>query len=97
MIELTITEAAVTFWVRVVPGSSRSEIVGEYGRQLKVKVTAPPVEGAANDELIKFFSKLLRGPRSAVEIVSGRSSRSKVIRVLTGSPAETAAILKAKT
>ena len=70
-----------TFPVRVVPRASRNEIVGLHNEALKVRVAAPPVEGAANDELVKFLAKQLGVPRGAVTLVSGTSSRNKTIRV----------------
>ncbi len=72
---------AVTFSVRVIPRSSRSEIVGELDGALKVKLASPPVEGAANAELIKLFAKKLGVARSAVTIVSGETSKTKRLRV----------------
>lgn len=74
-------DGAVTFSVRVIPRSSRSEIVGELDGALKVKLASPPVEGAANAELIKLFAKKLGVARSAVTIVSGETSKTKRLRV----------------
>jgi len=71
----------VTFAVRVVPRSSRNAVAGVQGDALKVKLTAPPVEGAANTALIEFLAKQLGVRRSAVSIVSGEKSRSKTVRV----------------
>ena len=67
--------------VRVQPRASRSEIVGVHDNALKVRVKAPPVEGAANDELTKLLAKKLKVPRSSVEVVRGHTARSKRIRV----------------
>jgi uncharacterized protein (TIGR00251 family) len=72
---------AVTFSVRVIPRSSRTEIVGEHDGMLKVKLAAPPVEGAANAELVKLFAKKLRVAKSSVTIVSGETSKTKRLRV----------------
>lgn len=71
----------VTFTVRVVPRSSRSEIVGEHDGVLKVKLSSPPVDGAANEELIKLLAKKLGVARSAVTIVGGETSRTKRLRI----------------
>jgi uncharacterized protein len=71
---------SITFEVRVVPRASRTEIAGEHGGALRVRVAAPPVEGAANDELVRFFAKLFGVPRGDVEIVAGRASKNKVVR-----------------
>ena len=70
----------MVFSVRVVPRSSRSEIVGEHDGALKVKLNAPPVDGAANAELIKLFAKRLNVARSDIEIVSGDTSKTKRLR-----------------
>jgi uncharacterized protein (TIGR00251 family) len=78
---------AVMFTVRVIPRSSRSEIAGEHDGAIKVKLTSPPVDGAANAELIKLFAKKLGVARSAVEIVSGETSKTKRLKV-TGVTAE---------
>ena len=71
----------VTFAVRVQPRAKKNAITGEVGEALKVSLTAPPVEGRANEACIEFFAKLLKLPRSSVTIASGHSSRKKVIRV----------------
>ena len=74
-------DGGVTFAVKVHPRAKKSAITGEAGGALKVSVTAPPVEGRANDACIEFFAKLLKVARSSVTIASGQSSRNKVIRV----------------
>ncbi len=81
MIETNQTENGLAFSVRVIPRSSRSEIVGEYDGALKVKLTAPPVEGAANSELIKLIAKSLGVAKSNVEIIAGQSSKTKRVHV----------------
>jgi uncharacterized protein len=83
MMDWPITEAngGVTFSVRVVPRSSRNQIVGVEGGVLKIKLTSPPVEGAANAALIEFIAEWLNVRRSAVSIVSGDKARNKVVRV----------------
>ena len=67
--------------VRLQPRSSSNEIVGLQGESLKVRVTAPPVDGMANEALIDFLSASLKTPRRNVCIVSGHSSRTKLIEV----------------
>ncbi len=83
MNDWSITEAngSVTFAVRVVPRSSCNQIVGVEGGALKIKLTAPPVEGAANAALIEFIAEWLGVRRSAVSIVSGDKARNKLVRV----------------
>jgi len=71
----------VRFDVRVQPRASRSEIVGEYNGAIKVRLSAPPVDGAANDALVDLLAKELSVARRSVSIVRGASSRSKTIAV----------------
>jgi uncharacterized protein (TIGR00251 family) len=98
MAKLDIREksGAVTFEVRVVPRSARSEIVGEHGGALKVKLTSPPVEGAANEELMRLLSKELGVARSYIDVVSGHASKTKRVRVSGSDKAKIHAILKQK-
>ena len=81
MIEVKETADGVTFAVRVLPRSSRNEIVGEAEGVLKIKLTAPPVEGAANKALVEFLSSKLKVAKSRISIVTGQSGRSKVVAV----------------
>ena len=79
---------AVTFSVRVHPKARRDGISGIVGDSLKLDLTAPPVEGKANEACIRFFAEFLKVPRSSVTIAAGTSSRNKVIRVQGVSAAE---------
>ena len=83
MIRFTETARGITFAVRVAPRASRSEIAGEFDGALRIRIAAPPVDGAGNRELIRLLSKELKVAQSAIEIVSGSSSKHKTIR-LTG-------------
>jgi uncharacterized protein (TIGR00251 family) len=67
--------------VHVQPRASRSEVVGTHGTALKVRVHAPPVEGAANDAVISLLSAQLGVPRRAVRIVAGGASRAKTVDI----------------
>lgn len=67
--------------VRVQARASRTEIAGEHGGALKVRIAAPPVDGAANDALLRFLAKLLGVARGAVRIASGGRGRDKVVEV----------------
>jgi uncharacterized protein (TIGR00251 family) len=69
----------LTFPVKVQPGASQSAIQGVEGEFLKVRLAAPPVDGKANEELIKLISKLLNLPKSRISIRTGVSSRRKVL------------------
>ena len=78
---LVESPAGVVFTVRVLPSSRRNEIAGVQDRALKVKLTAPPVEGAANTALTEFLAQRLGARRSAVSIVGGEKSRTKTVQV----------------
>ena len=69
------------FVVQVQPRAKRTEIAGLHGDAIKVRLAAPPVDGAANDELVRFLAERLGVPRRAVEITSGLTSRRKQVRV----------------
>jgi hypothetical protein len=81
MIPISETDAGVTFAIRVHPRARKAGITGELGDALKVSLTAPPVEGRANDACIEFFAKVLKLPRTSITIASGGGGRNKVIRV----------------
>ena len=74
-------EGGVRMSIRVQPRASRNEIVGEHGDALKIRLTAPPVDGAANGELVGFLAKRLGCGRSAISIEHGRSGRLKRLRI----------------
>lgn len=77
-----------TFQVRIHPRARKNAIIGEIGDALKLALTAPPVEGRANEACIAFFAELLNVSRSSVTIAAGHSNRNKVIRVARMSAAE---------
>jgi hypothetical protein len=81
VIPIRDSDKGATFAIRVQPRASRNAVVGEMGDALKIALTAPPVEGKANEACIEFLAILLKVPRSSVTIASGESSRNKVIRV----------------
>jgi len=83
MSELRVREqdGAVVFEVRVAPRASRSRVIGVQDGALKVALTAPPVDGAANEALRKLLAKTLGVPKSDVEIVRGDRARIKLLRV----------------
>ncbi|MDH7600665.1 MAG: DUF167 domain-containing protein [Armatimonadota bacterium] len=70
-----------TVKVRVIPRGSKNEIVGWRGDALCVKVTSPPLEGAANEALVKFLANVLQVRKSDVRIVNGERSREKLVAV----------------
>lgn len=85
---ITEREGAVTFAVRVQPRAKQNSVLGELGEALKIGLTAPPLEGRANQACIDFLAELLGVSRSAIRIVSGASSRNKVVRVAGVSAAQ---------
>ena len=80
---MTIKETAggVSFQVRVIPGASKNEVAGIQDGALKVRLTAPPVEGKANRACVEFLAGLLGVRRSALTITSGEKSRKKTVSV----------------
>jgi uncharacterized protein len=74
-------DGCVRFRVHVQPRASRSEIAGMHGDALKVRLSAPPVEGAANEALTALLAEIFAVGRRAVRIVAGRTSRAKVVEI----------------
>ena len=81
LIEFKATPEGVTFTVKVHPRARKNAITGEIGGVLKVAVTAPPVEGRANEACVRLLADALNVPRASVTIDAGQGSRNKVIRV----------------
>lgn len=77
----TPTPTGVRLQVQVQPRAARTELVGLLGDALKVRLAAPPVEGAANEALVRWLAGVLKVPRASVVIASGVSSRRKVVLV----------------
>ena len=88
MIQIKRTSDGASFSVRVVPRASRNGIAGLHGDAIRIRLTAPPVDGAANEALTKYLAGLLDVARRDIEITSGHSSRTKVIAVYGISPQE---------
>lgn len=93
MITIRDTPGGATFQVRLQPRAKKNAIVGEVGEALKLALTAPPVEGRANQACIAFLAELLNVARSSVTIAAGHSSRNKVIRVVGMTAAQVGAKL----
>ena len=74
-------ETPITLTIRIQPRASKNEIVTMVSGGLKIRLTAPPVDGAANEALLKFLADTLSIPKSRVEIVSGHTSREKIVRI----------------
>ena len=75
------TNGRVRLSVRVQPRAARTEIAGIHGDALKVRLTSPPVEGAANEALLKFLAETFAIGRRAVRILAGEHSRSKIVEI----------------
>lgn len=81
MIPIQQTSTGVTFAIKVHPRAKKDAITGELSDALKLALTAPPIDGRANQACIEFFANLLNLPRSSITIASGETSRRKVIRI----------------
>ena len=94
MINYSDKNGKLTFRVRVVPRSSRTEIVGEHEGALHVRLAAPPVEGAANLALVRLLARAFGVSSGAVEIISGKGSRTKTVSIVGSSMASLEQLLK---
>ena len=81
MVPLKESATGITFAVKVHPRARHNGITGVVGDALKLALTAPPVDGKANQAVIEFFAELFAIGRASVTIASGETSRNKVIRV----------------
>ena len=82
MIIYSEKNGAIIFTVRVAARASKSEIVGEHGGALRVRIAAPPIDGAANAELTKLLAKTFGVSKNEVEIVGGQTSKTKQIKIV---------------
>ncbi|OIP94350.1 MAG: YggU family protein [Syntrophobacterales bacterium CG_4_8_14_3_um_filter_58_8] len=94
-ISIRETAAGVIFRVRVVPRASRSEVAGVQGDALKLRITAPPVEGKANEECIRLLAETLGVKKGRVAIIAGHASRTKTVVVAGIRPEAVAALCMA--
>jgi len=81
MFSVNETSKGVAFAVKVQPRARKNAITGIVGQSLKLALTAPPIEGRANQAVIEFFAELFQISRSSVTIASGETSRNKVVRI----------------
>lgn len=81
MVAVKDSPTGATFAVKVHPRARKNAITGVVGDAIKLALTAPPVEGRANEAVIRFFADLFEIPRSSVTIASGATSRTKVLRI----------------
>jgi uncharacterized protein len=82
-----------TLAVRVHPGARKNNVTGVHADAVKIALTAPPVDGKANEALIAFLAETLHLPRVRISLVAGATSRAKTIRITGKSAAEVAAAL----
>jgi uncharacterized protein (TIGR00251 family) len=66
---------------RIIPNAAKTEFAGPYGDALKLKISSPPLDGKANAELVKFLSKKLKISKGAIRIISGETSRDKLVEI----------------
>jgi uncharacterized protein (TIGR00251 family) len=76
------TNHGVVLALHIQPGAKNTEIAGEHGDALKIRLAAPPVDGKANECLIEFIAELIRLPKSSVRLLSGHGSRKKRIEIV---------------
>lgn len=81
MLDIKTTDTGICFKIYVQPKASKNAIVGLHHDALKIRLTAPPVDGAANKLCIKYLSKVTEISKAAIEIASGHSSRTKHILI----------------
>jgi len=74
-------DGRITLTLHIQPGAKKSEFAGRHGDALKIRLAAPPVDGKANDALVKFVAEALAIPKAAVNLKSGQTSRRKVLEV----------------
>lgn len=94
MIPIRDTPRGATLEVRVQPRARKTAITGEMGTALKLALSAPPIEGRANEALVEFFSELFNVSRSSVQVLTGAQSRTKVIAIAGRKAQELTAILE---
>jgi len=86
------SDGGITLTLHIQPGAKKTEFAGRHGDALKIRLAAPPVDGKANEALVRFVAETLKLPKSAVSLKSGQTSRRKVLEV-QGATAEAVARL----
>ena len=86
----------ILFSVIIQPRSSKNEVTGIYKDAIKIRLTSPPVDGAANKSCLRFFSKWLEVASSEISITRGHSSKNKIIKIVGLSEKQSLEILKTK-
>ncbi len=85
-------DGRITLTLHIQPGAKKTEFAGLHGDALKIRLAAPPVDGKANDALVKFIAETLGLAKSAVVLKSGQTSRRKVLEVTGAAPTVIAAL-----
>ena len=81
MIRFTAQDGAITFAVRAQPRATKSAIAGEVEGSLKIRLAAPPVDGAANEELMQFLARLFDVSRRNITLLSGATAKTKILQI----------------
>lgn len=89
MLDIQQTDDALIFCVYVQPRASQNTIVGHHDKALKIKLTAPPVDNAANKQCIQVLAKALRIPKSSITIIGGQTHRTKRLKLQSAADAFT--------
>lgn len=84
------SDAGARIALHVVPRASKTRVCGLHGGRVKLAVAAPPVDGKANDEIVRFLARTLGVPRDAVQIASGATGKRKLVTIEGLTPAEVA-------
>jgi uncharacterized protein (TIGR00251 family) len=90
-------DGRITLTLHIQPGAKKTEFAGLHGDALKIRLAAPPVDGKANEALVKFVAETLGLAKSAVSLKSGQTSRRKVLEVTGTTPAVIAALAATNT
>jgi uncharacterized protein len=85
-------DGRITLTLHIQPGAKKTEFAGLHGDALKIRLAAPPVDGKANEALLKFLAEVLHLPKSAVILKSGQTSRRKVLEVSGATTASIASL-----
>ena len=86
-------DGRITLTLHIQPGAKKTELAGLHGEALKIRLAAPPVDGKANEALLRFVAERLQLPKSAVTLKSGQTSRHKVLEIAGSQAGAVAALL----
>jgi uncharacterized protein len=91
-----VGDGRYTLTLHIQPGARKTEIAGRHGDALKIRLAAPPVDGKANEALLRFVAETLHLPKSSVCLKSGQTSRRKVLEVTGATAGEIARFAQAE-